>query len=147
AGKKFSPPRSGTISTAGRGRRHADPGGVFARHFDPAGGAGGGHADRRSGEPADGVEVDPRPGRGGAPVSSGAVERRLRVSVSGRSQPAGAASGGAQAGADAGSIRRAVRWHASLTGFYAQPGRESGGLGRSARGSLSARTGRPTTRL
>ena len=63
------------------------------------------HADRRGGECADGVETDSRSGRSGAAVSSGAVERRLRVLVSGRSKPAGAAAGGAQAGAHAGGLR------------------------------------------
>ena len=124
SGKKFSAAGAGAVSAARRGRGHADPGGVFARHLDPASGTGGGHADRRSGESADGVEADSRSGRRGETVSSGAVERRLRVFIFGRSEPAGAASGGAQAGADAGGLRGAARRHASSAGFFAQPGRE-----------------------
>jgi hypothetical protein len=77
AGEKLSAAGAGTVSAAGRGCGHADPGGVFAWHLDPASGAGGGHADRRSGKSTDGIEVDPRPVRRGETVSSGAAGRRL----------------------------------------------------------------------
>ena len=50
------------------------------------------------------------------------LSRRLCLSVFGRSEPAGAASGGAQAGADAGGLRRAARRHAPSAGLFAQPG-------------------------
>ena len=39
---------------------------VFAGHFDAASGTGGGHDHRGNGECADGVEANPRFGRGGA---------------------------------------------------------------------------------
>src|SRR5437899_367116 len=60
----------------------------------------------------------------------------------GWSEPAGAASSGTQAGTDAGGLRRAARWQASLAGVSAQSGRESGRLGRLAPGSVSPRAGR-----
>jgi transposase-like protein len=104
-GKEFSAARTGTVSAAGGRGGDADPGGVFARPQHAANGASGEHSDRRSGEPADGVEVDPQSGPGGAPVSPGPARRRLRLSVSGRSEPARAASGGTQAGAHAGGLR------------------------------------------
>src|SRR5439155_20548193 len=62
--------------------------------------------------------------------------------VFGWSEPAGAASGGAQAGADVGGLRGAARRHPSFAGLPTQSGRESGGLGGAAAGSLSARAGR-----
>src|SRR5437870_12802626 len=49
---------------------------------------------------------------------------------------------GTQAGTDAGGLRRAARWQASLAGVSAQSGRESGRLGRLAPGSVSPRAGR-----
>jgi mutator family transposase len=67
---------------------------------------------------------------GGGAVSSSAVERRLRVFVFGRSEPAHAASGAAQAGAHAGGLRRAPGRHPPSAGLSAQPGREPGRLGR-----------------
>ena len=41
----------------------------------PAGGAAGGHPDGRTGQPANRLALDPRSGRGGAAVSSGAAGR------------------------------------------------------------------------
>ena len=131
-GQEFSAARVGTVSAPGGGCGPADPGGIFARHQHAADGAGGEHSHRRSGEPADGVEVNPRAGSSGTAVSSGAAQRRLRVFVFGRREPAGTASGGAQAGAHAGSLRSTPRWHPPLAGLYAQPGREPVRLGRPA---------------
>jgi hypothetical protein len=70
-GQEFSAARAGTVPAARGGCIDADPGSVCARHLDAAGGAGGSHADRRGGEPADGIEADPRSGRSGAAVSPG----------------------------------------------------------------------------
>src|SRR5215472_7743992 len=61
-------------ATSGRGFV-VDPGSVFARDLDAAGGSGSGYHDGRDGERTDGVEANPRPGRGRAPVSSGSLER------------------------------------------------------------------------
>src|SRR5207245_3221105 len=63
--------------------------GISTRQVGP----GGGHHHGRDSKRADGVEADAGFGRGGAPVSSGAVERRLCLSVSGRGELAGAATG------------------------------------------------------
>src|SRR5438132_13729306 len=49
--------------------------GISTRDQHAAGGAGSGHPDRRSGERADGLETNPRSGRGGSPVSPGPAER------------------------------------------------------------------------
>ncbi len=73
--RRLSAGGAGEVSAPGSGGVAADPRGLPARHLDPAGGAGGGHADRRSGQSADGVAADPRPGRGGAAVSSSAACR------------------------------------------------------------------------
>src|SRR5437879_13821067 len=56
-----------------------------------SGGAGSGHPDRRSGERADGLETDPRSGRGGSPVSPGPAKRseERRVGKECRSRWAG----------------------------------------------------------
>ena len=67
-GEKFSGGGVAAFSTAGRRSVAADPGGVFAGHFDATSGQGGGHDHRGNGECADGVEANPRSGRGGAPV-------------------------------------------------------------------------------
>jgi hypothetical protein len=64
----------------GRGHDN-DPRSLSARHLHPASGPGGGHADGRNGKPANRVTHHPFAGRNGAPVSSGAVERRLRLFV------------------------------------------------------------------
>ena len=53
----------------------ADPGSVFTRHLDAAGGASGGHSHRRGGERADGLAVDSELGRAGESLSLG-VRRR-----------------------------------------------------------------------
>ena len=74
-GEELSAGGAAAISATGGRGFAADPGSVFARDQDPAGGTGGGHHHRRDGERADGVEADAGSGRGGAPVSSGAVER------------------------------------------------------------------------
>src|SRR5208337_852564 len=143
--EKFSAAGAEAVSAAGGRSGDADPGGIFARPQHPASGAGGGAVDRRGGERTDGVEADPRSGPSGTPVSSGAAQRRLCVSVSGRREPAGAATGGAQAGADAGGLRSAARWHPPLAGLSAPPGRKPSRLGRLAAGSVPAWTGRPAT--
>src|SRR5205814_7621693 len=69
--EELSAPWFATVSAAGGGGLAVDPGGIFARDQHAAGGAGSGHPDRRSGERADGLETDPRSGRGGSPVSPG----------------------------------------------------------------------------
>src|SRR5258708_7654476 len=144
-GKSFLPCGIEPFAAACQGGGTADPGSIFARHQHAAGGAGSGAVDGRGGERDHGVEADARSGRSGAPVSSGAAQRRLCLSISGRSELAGAAARGGQAGADAGGLRSAARRHASLAGFFAQPGRESGRLGRPARGSVPPRVGGQTT--
>src|SRR5437879_4416593 len=73
--EELSAPWFATVSAAGGGGLAVDPGGIFARDQHAAGGAGSGHPDRRSGERADGLETDPRSGRGGSPVSPGPAER------------------------------------------------------------------------
>src|ERR1700683_4866071 len=134
------------ISAAGRRSFVADPGSVSSRDQHPAGRAGGGHHHGRDGKCADRVQAYAGSGRGGAAVSSGPVERRLCLSISGRGELAGAAAGGTQAGTDAGGVWDPAGWQPTLAGFLAQPGRRSGGLGRLATGSLPARTGRPIAR-
>src|SRR5579864_1819115 len=61
--------------------------------------------------------------------------------VSGRSELAGASSGGAETGANAGGLWSATRRQPAAAGFSAQPGRESERLGRTAPGSVPARVG------
>jgi Transposase, Mutator family len=56
--KSFLPWRSRTISAAGGRGIAVDSGSVLARHQHSASGAGGGYADRRSSERADGIEAD-----------------------------------------------------------------------------------------
>src|SRR5438874_1360512 len=73
--EELSAPWFATVSAAGGGGLAVDPGGIFARDQHAAGGAGSGHPDRRSGERADGLETDPRSGRGGSPVSPGPAKR------------------------------------------------------------------------
>src|SRR6266403_1668867 len=73
--EEFSAPWFATVSAAGGGGLAVDPGGIFARDQPAAGGVGRGHPDRRSGERADGLETDPRSGRGGSPVSPGPAKR------------------------------------------------------------------------
>src|SRR5438552_15881636 len=73
--EELSAPWFATVSAAGGGGFAVDPGGIFARDQHAAGGAGSGHPDRRSGERADGLETDPRSGRGGSPVSPGPAKR------------------------------------------------------------------------
>src|SRR6266566_9278904 len=63
--KSFLPRGLQPFQPAGGGGLAVDPGGIFARDQHAAGGAGSGHPDRRSGERADGLETDPRSGRGG----------------------------------------------------------------------------------
>src|SRR2546428_699271 len=106
----------------------ADPGSVFAGHQHAASGTSGGHHHGRSRERADGVEADAGSGRGSAPVSSGTIERRLCLSVSGRSELAGAAAGGTQASTDAGGVRDSARWQPSLAGFLARWDRSYPGM-------------------
>jgi hypothetical protein len=92
-------------------------------------------------ERADRIEADAGSGRGGAAVSSGPVERRLCLPVSGWGELAGAAAGGPQAGTDAGGLRNSAGWQPSLAGFFAQPGRKPSRLGGAARGSVPAWSG------
>src|SRR5260370_6203894 len=66
----------------------------------------------------------------------------MGLSVLGWSEPAGEKAGRPAAGADAGGLRGASRWKPPVVELSAQLGREPGGLGRSAAGSLSARAGR-----
>src|ERR1700752_3151242 len=61
------------------------------------------------------------------------------------SEPAGTSAHGTQASADAGGLRCAARRTAAVTGVSAQPGRKSGGLGRTAWGSVPARVERRET--
>ena len=127
--------------------RDPDPwGSAFTGHLDAASGTGGGDHHRRDGERADGVKADAGSGRGGAPVSSGTIERRLCLSVSGWSELASAATHGTQTGADAGGVWHPARWQPSPAGFLAQPGRKPSGLGRVAAGSVPARPGGPIAR-
>ena len=60
------------------------------------------------------------------------LQRRLYLSVSGRGELAGAATGGTQAGADAGGVWHPARWQPALAGFFAQPGRKPSRLGGAA---------------
>ena len=74
-GEELSAAGTGEVSAPGPGAGDVDSGSVFARHLDPPGGTGGGHAERRSGERANRLATDARSGRGGAAVSSGATGR------------------------------------------------------------------------
>src|ERR1700719_4622836 len=79
-------------------------------------------------------------------VSSSPAQRRLCLSVSGRGESAGAATGGTQAGADAGGLWDPAGWQPALAGLFAQPGGKPSRLGGAARRSLPARSGRPSAR-
>src|SRR5690242_14445458 len=63
----------------------------------------------------------------------------MGVLVSGRSELAGASSGGAETGANAGGLRGEARRQPAAAGLSAQPRRESKRLGRTAAGSIPAR--------
>src|SRR5690348_3558360 len=65
----------------------------------------------------------------------------MGVLISGRSELAGASSGGAETGAIAGGLRGAARRQRSAAGLSAQPGRAPKRLGRTAAGSVPARLG------
>jgi putative transposase len=67
------------------------------------------------------------------PFHQVAVERQLRLFVSGRGELAGAAADGTQAGIDAGGVRDSARWQSALAGVPAQPGRKPSRLGGTAR--------------
>src|SRR3990172_5324084 len=141
AGGKFSARGPSAFSAASRGGDAADPGSVFARPLDAPGGPSGRDPDRRGGERPDGVEADAQPRSPGASLSPGTVEGRVGVSVPGWREPAGAAVGRSETRANAGRLRGARRRQSAAAGLPAQSGRESGGLGKSARGSLPARAG------
>src|SRR5207244_7362187 len=97
----------------------AHPRSFPARDLDAPSGAGGGPADRGSGERANRVAVDARPRPGGTPVSSGTAGRRVGVLVSGRGELAGASAERPAAGADAGGLRGTPRRHATTAGLSA----------------------------
>ncbi len=129
----------GEVSTAGGGGDAADPGSVSARGLDPAGGAGGGHPDRRSGERADGVEAEPASGPPGAPFHQAPLEDEwaylfldgvsLRVRrPSGRKRVQMLVAYGVK-----------QRWPSAIAGLSAQPGREPSRLGRFSQPPLRAR--------
>src|SRR5439155_26360578 len=72
---ELSAPWFATVSAAGGGGFAVDAGGIFAREQHAARGGGSGHPDRGSGERADGLDTDPRSGRGGSPAFPSPAER------------------------------------------------------------------------
>src|ERR1700755_271743 len=67
--------------------------------------------------------------------------RTVGTTVFGKSQPAGAACGGAQAGTDARGLRGGARRHTPPASFYAQSGREPSGVGRPTSGPVPTGVG------